>query len=145
MKRAIVLLLLIAGTAHAHIGSPDVFFEGDAGPYKLFVTVRAPKVIPGVAEIEIRSESPDVQELRVVPMRLTGPGSELPPTPDRATRSPADPQLFTRASGSWSAARCRCASRRRVRTDPACWRCPCRLSHRRRWRCRTRSARSCSC
>jgi len=96
MKRAIVILLLVlAGTAHAHVGSPDVFFEGDAGPYKLFVTVRAPQVIPGIAEIEIRSETPDVQELSVVPMRLTGPGSELPPTPDRATRSAADPQFFT--------------------------------------------------
>ena len=96
MKRAIiVLLLLFTGTASAHVGSPDVFFEGDAGPYKLFVTVRAPKVIPGIAEIEIRSETPDVQDLSVVPMRLTGPGSELPPTPDRATRSAADPQFFT--------------------------------------------------
>ncbi len=96
MKRvAIIVLLLFAGTAHAHVGSPDVFFEGDAGPYKLFVTVRVPQVIPGVAEIEIRSESPDVRDLTVVPMRLTGPGSELPPTPDHATRSAADPQFFT--------------------------------------------------
>ena len=96
MKRAVVIIVLVlAGTARAHIGSPDVFFEGDAGPYELFVTVRVPKVIPGIAEIEIRSATPDVHELSVVPMRLTGPGSELPPTPDRATRSAADPQFFT--------------------------------------------------
>jgi hypothetical protein len=31
----------------------------------------------------------------VVPLRLTGPGSELPPTPDLAERSPDDPQFFT--------------------------------------------------
>jgi hypothetical protein len=31
-------------------GSPDVFFEGQAGPYKLLVTIRPPQVVPGVAE-----------------------------------------------------------------------------------------------
>ena len=96
MKRVIILLaLLFAVRADAHVGSPDVFFEGDAGPYKLFVTVRTPQVIPGVADIEIRSESPDVTGVTVVPLRLTGPGSELPPAPDPADRSHVDPQFFT--------------------------------------------------
>jgi hypothetical protein len=95
MKRLIIALLLWPMLAFGHVGSPDVFFEGDAGPYRLFVTVRTPQVIPGVATIEIRSESPDVRELDVVPMRLTGPGSDLPPTADHATRSPVDPKFFT--------------------------------------------------
>jgi hypothetical protein len=97
MKRALVALVLVmmAGTADAHVGSPDVFFEGDAGPYRLFVTVRTPQVIPGVATVEIRSESPDVTAMTVVSMRLTGPGSELPPSPDTADRSTVDPQFFT--------------------------------------------------
>ncbi len=96
MKRLVLLLLVIfVAPASAHVGSPDVFFEGDAGPYKLFVTIRTPQVIPGIATIEIRSESPDVERMTVVPMRLTGPGSELPPAPDPAERSPADPQFFT--------------------------------------------------
>ena len=85
----LVLALLVGGTrsASAHIGSPDVFFEGDAGPYPLYVTIRSPDVIPGVATIEIRARSTDVTSMTVVPMRLTGPGSELPPAPDRAERS----------------------------------------------------------
>ena len=99
MKRlalvALAGLVALAAPASAHVGSPDVFFEGDAGPYRLFVTVRTPPVIPGVATIEIRSESPGVREVAVVPMRLTGAGSERPPTADRAERSPADPQFFT--------------------------------------------------
>ena len=33
--------------------------------------------------------------MTVVPLRLTGPGSELPPTPDRAERSSVDRQFFT--------------------------------------------------
>jgi hypothetical protein len=89
------LLLFAAWPASAHVGSPDVFYEGKAGPYPLFVTVRVPQVIPGVAEIEVRSETKDVHAIRVVPMRLSGPGSNLPPTPDLATQSKDDPQFFT--------------------------------------------------
>jgi len=88
------LLLAAALPLSAHVGSPDVFYEGKAGPYSLFVTVRVPQVIPGVAEIQIRSESRDVRAIRVVPMRLAGPGSNLPPTPDLAVQSKDDPQFF---------------------------------------------------
>jgi hypothetical protein len=91
----IALLLSCAPSLPAHVGSPDVFFEGNAGPYPLYVTVRVPPVIPGVAEIEIRAESPDVRQIRIVPLRLAGPGSNLPPTPDLAQPSKADPQFFT--------------------------------------------------
>jgi hypothetical protein len=79
----------------AHVGSPDVFFEGDAGPYHLFVTVRVPQVIPGVAEIEVRTASSDVETVQFVPMRLSGAGSNLPPSPDLAQKSRQDPQFFT--------------------------------------------------
>ena len=88
------LLILSASLAPAHVGNPDVYYEGDAGPYHLFVTVRLPKVIPGVAEVEVRSASPDVQRIEVVPLRLSGPGSNLPPVPDVAQRSKNDPQFF---------------------------------------------------
>ena len=88
-------LLSCTAPLPAHVGSPDVFFEGNAGPYPLYVTVRVPPVIPGVAEIEIRAESPDVREIQIVPLRLAGPGSNLPPTPDVALPSKADPQFFT--------------------------------------------------
>ena len=80
--------------ASAHVGSPDVFLEGNAGPYKLFVTVRVPQVIPGIAEIEIRSESNEVSEIRIAPMQLTGPGSQYPPAPEAAERSKEDSQFF---------------------------------------------------
>ncbi len=91
----ITLFLAVALPASAHVGSPDVFYEGNAGPYRLFVTVRVPQVIPGVAEIQIRSESGNVRAIRVVPMRLAGPGSNLPPTPDLAVQSKDDAQFFT--------------------------------------------------
>ena len=91
---ALAVLFSLPAPALAHVGSPDVFFEGDAGPNRLFVAVRLPQVIPGVATIELRSRS-DLDRVTVVPMTLTGPGSEHPPTPDVAARSPADPRLFT--------------------------------------------------
>ncbi|MGB9463664.1 MAG: hypothetical protein WBR10_00990 [Candidatus Acidiferrum sp.] len=97
-RRAIgIVALMLLGTLSvgAHVGSSDVYFEGDAGPYHLFVTVRVPQVIPGIAEIQVRSASNDVQSIEIVPMRLSGPGSNLPPTPDVAARSTQDPQFFT--------------------------------------------------
>ena len=78
----------------AHVGSPDVFYEGNAGPYRLFVTVRMPQVIPGVAEIQVRCATKDVSAIEFVPMTLSGPGSEYPPTPDLAQPSKEDPQFF---------------------------------------------------
>ncbi len=46
---AFFLSLSLAMPAFAHIGSKDVYEEVSAGPYKLFVTIRTPNVIPGVA------------------------------------------------------------------------------------------------
>jgi hypothetical protein len=97
MKRnlLVALLLILPACAWAHVGSPDTFYEGNAGPYRLFVTVRMPDVIPGVAEVEIRSESGDVTALRILPLRLTGAGSEYAPKPDPLERSEQDPQSFS--------------------------------------------------
>ena len=96
MRKLLTILLVIAATTslYAHVGSADVFYEGDAGPYHLFVTVRMPQVIPGVAEIQVRSATNEVTGIQVVPMRLTGPGSNLPPIPDAAQQSKDDPQFF---------------------------------------------------
>ncbi|MGC2743698.1 MAG: hypothetical protein WA672_10950 [Candidatus Angelobacter sp.] len=96
MRKLLKILLILLGSslAYAHVGSANVYFEGDAGPYHLFVDVRLPQVIPGVAEIHVRSASPEVQSVQVMPLRLTGLGSKLPPAPDTAKRSKDDPQFF---------------------------------------------------
>src|SRR5215470_380678 len=96
MRKLLTILLLLATSAslNAHVGSPNVYYEGDAGPYHLFVTVRVPQVIPGVAEVQVRSQSNDVQTVRLVLLTLTGPGSNLPPTPDLAEHSKQAPQFF---------------------------------------------------
>src|SRR5580704_5419567 len=90
-----VLLLLFATPANAHVGSPNVFYEGDAGPYHLFVTVNVPAVIPGVADVQIRADSDDVRQVSTAVTRLSGAGSQYAAVPDLASRSPIDPHLFT--------------------------------------------------
>jgi hypothetical protein len=91
---------------YAHVGSPDVFFQGKAGPYPLLVAIRPPDVIPGVARIEVRTLSSDVSELRLTPTPMTGPAATHPPVADVAERSKTDPQLFESSlwlmtPGSW--------------------------------------------
>ena len=85
--------------AAAHIGSPDIFIEAHAGPYRLLVTVRPPYAIPGVADVEVLTTSDDVRDVRIVPLPLTGPGARFAPVADRAERSAEDPRLFTAISG----------------------------------------------
>jgi hypothetical protein len=90
----IALSFVLCAPANAHVGSADVFYENDAGPYHVFVTVRMPKVIPGLAQVEIRSESDDVHEVRLNILRLSGFGYKLQAIPDLAQRSPQDPRFF---------------------------------------------------
>lgn len=104
--RLLLAVVLLVAPVYGHIGSPDVFYEGAAGPYRLLVTIRPPAVIPGVAEIEIRDPEGGIRDLRIVPLPLTGAGTKFAPTPDVAQRSKQDPHFFTAALwlmgvGSW--------------------------------------------
>jgi hypothetical protein len=102
----LLLCIFAAPMAHAHVGSKDVFETVDAGPYKLYVTIRMPTVIPGVATVEVRSSGADVSGIHITPLPITGEASKHPPTSDPMARSAADPAFFTgsvwmMASGSW--------------------------------------------
>ena len=101
-----VLAFLWAAPAHAHLGSPDVYAEGNAGPYKLFVTLQPPTVIPGVAQVEVRTSAAEINQIRIAPMPLTGEASKHPPVPDVMKRSNEDPEFYSgnlwiMSSGSW--------------------------------------------
>src|SRR5205823_8001257 len=97
MRAKIFLLALLLSplAATAHVGSPDVYFDGYAGPYHLLVTMRPPAVVPGLALVQIRSISNDVNEIKILPLRMIGVGAKMGPLPDPAKRSKDDPQLFT--------------------------------------------------
>ena len=101
-----LILWALPATALAHVGSSEIFYESDAGPYKLFVTIRPPEVIPGVADVEIRAAATDIERLRIVPLPLSGDGARFAPVPDLAVPMPEDPQMFTghlwmMTAGSW--------------------------------------------
>src|SRR5689334_23899947 len=101
----ILILFALASACQAHVGSPDVFYEGSAGPYRLLVTIRPPVVIPGVAEIEIRSVGAGAETVRVAPLRLLA-AKQFSPVPDVMQRSKDDPQFFSgtiwlMSTGSW--------------------------------------------
>ena len=57
MRRSALRLIGLAGVAalcSAHVGSPDVWYEGTAGPYHVVVFVRLPGVIPGIVDINVQ-------------------------------------------------------------------------------------------
>jgi hypothetical protein len=104
--RVLLIAAAFAISLSAHVGSPDVFFQGKAGPYSLLVAIRPPDVIPGVARIEVRALSSDVREIQLTPTPMTGIAATHPPVADIAQRSANDPQLFEGSlwlmtAGSW--------------------------------------------
>jgi len=94
MRCALALLVLLAlpATARAHVGSPDVYFEGAAGPYRVLVTVRPPDAVPGIAEVSARVAG--ATHMTMVPLPAQGDGARLSPTPDVATRDKDDRDTF---------------------------------------------------
>ena len=106
MKRLPLTLTVAPLLLMAHVGSPDVYQEGLAGPYRVLVTIRPPQVIPGVAEIEIRTREKDLRTIRVTPLALTGEAARFAPAGEVAAPVPGEPgayagQLWMMVSGSW--------------------------------------------
>ena len=88
-----VAVLAVPLCARAHIGSPNVFYEGLAGPYHLKVIVRPPSVVPGLAEISVRVLSGRVQRVTVLPVRWNA-GRKGAPPPDEAALVRGETNLF---------------------------------------------------
>lgn len=87
-------VLLWSCSALAHIGSPNVFYEGTAGPYALRVVVRPPDVIPGRAQISVRALDGNVSSVSVLPARWDT-GTKGAPAPDPAVQVKGDTNLFS--------------------------------------------------
>jgi hypothetical protein len=79
---ALAALLLAPATARSHVGSPNVFFEGNAGPHALRVVIRPPATLPGVAQADVRLADADVTAISLRPV-FAGAGPEgAPPAVD---------------------------------------------------------------
>ncbi|GDY22414.1 hypothetical protein LBMAG56_37610 [Verrucomicrobiota bacterium] len=103
---ALLLLLALAAPARAHIGSPNVIFEGNAGPYPVRVVVRPPQVVPGLAEISVRVVGPGVTRVAVLPVHWkAGKGGAPPPDVAKLVRGETNlyaATLWLMASGAYS-------------------------------------------
>ena len=94
LARTTVLAAALASMAH--VGSPDTFFSGSAGPYPIRVSVRLPGVIPGRAQVTVRvPEATRAGDYRIgVRAGQWNVGLKGAPPPDIATPVPGDPTLY---------------------------------------------------
>jgi len=94
---AVLLLLATFATpsAHAHVGSPNVFYDGAAGPYPVRVIVRPPVVVPGLAEITVRiQDGRKADQVTVQPVQWQA-GLKGAPPPDVAVPVPGTPGVWS--------------------------------------------------
>ncbi len=80
--------------ATGHVGSNNVFFSGEAGPYPVSVVIRPPEVIPGLAEISVRVPGDGVDRVTVRPVRWDAAPEGGAPPPDVAVPVTGDPELY---------------------------------------------------
>lgn len=80
----------------AHVGSPDTFFAGKAGPYDVRVSVRLPGVIPGRAQVAVHvGDAKAPADYRVtLQAGQWNVGLKGAPPPEHAAPVPGDPSLY---------------------------------------------------
>lgn len=91
-----IVVAALALASMAHVGSPNTFFTGDAGPYPIRVTVRLPGVIPGLAQITVRISEQAREAIRSVSVQAVqwNVGPDGAPPADPALPVPGDPELY---------------------------------------------------
>ncbi|HKW49650.1 MAG TPA: hypothetical protein VJN70_19490, partial [Gemmatimonadaceae bacterium] len=65
---ALTLIALAPSVSDAHVGSPDVIFDGKAGPYDVRVIVKVPPVVPGLADVIVRVLRGDEHRVLIRPV-----------------------------------------------------------------------------
>lgn len=73
---AVAIAVLVCS---AHIGSPDAWYEGNAGTYHVTIEVVAPGVVPGVAKVFVRVTGATADQVTVQANRFDAVGSAPPP------------------------------------------------------------------
>jgi hypothetical protein len=94
MIRRLFAVAAIALVASAHVGSPNVVYDGVAGPYGVRVIVRPPMVVPGRAEVIVRVSADDVKSVGIRPVFWRA-GVKGSPTPDPAKPVAGQPRLYS--------------------------------------------------
>src|SRR5262245_13027108 len=77
--RVILAVCGLVFTAEGHVGSPAVFFDGMAGPYRAHVMIRPAEVIPGLADISVRVDDAAVERVTALPIKWDTGRKGAPP------------------------------------------------------------------
>jgi hypothetical protein len=99
MNRRLLFLLLgclfAPLLASAHVGSPNVFFEGQAGTRPVRVVIRPPAALPGIAQVDVRMmDDADATGVSVQAAYWEA-GVEAAPSPTPAMRVAGDERIFS--------------------------------------------------
>lgn len=94
LRLLVLCWFLLTGAVAAHIGSPAIFYEAQAGAYKVLVMIRPPDVVPGTAQVDVRVDRDDITRVTIQPIYF-GTGTTGAPRPDEAARVPGDPRLYS--------------------------------------------------
>lgn len=69
MKHCITLILaFLCLQSQAHVGSPDIVYQGNAGPYPVLITIQPPDVVPGIAKILIDAGDEKINHIKIQPV-----------------------------------------------------------------------------
>lgn len=69
----------VALICSAHVGSPDAWLDGTAGPYRVLVHIETPVVIPGIAGVNVRVTGDGVERVTAFANRFDATGGAPPP------------------------------------------------------------------
>ena len=95
---AVATITAIVLVSSAHIGSPDAWYEGSAGPYHAVIQVATPGVVPGVATVYARLKSPDGKPATGVEVTIQVNRFDAlatAPPPELASPVEAEPGLYS--------------------------------------------------
>ncbi len=82
--------------ARGHVGSPNVFFEGQAGPHPVRVIIRPPAVLPGIAQVDVRVAVDGVTNV-LLQAALFEASNEAAPAPVSAAPVAGETNFFNAA------------------------------------------------
>ncbi len=85
--------LLAVPFAGAHVGSPGVVYQDQAGPYRVLVSINPPDVIPGTAQVSLFVEGGGVTNVTARPIFYNS-GDEGAPAADEMKPAPDAPGRY---------------------------------------------------
>jgi hypothetical protein len=88
----IAFLTAVIVVCSAHVGSPDAWYEGNAGPYHVVIQVATPGVVPGVAKVFARVAGTGVEQVTVQANRFDALAAA--PPPEIAEPVDGDPGMY---------------------------------------------------